>query len=181
MTTLQKITAVNAILMMTLLSVSAQVAQSAKQALFVPIPSQILSAKRIFIANAGGDEMTADDPIFSGGPARAYNQFYVAMKTWGHFDIVGSPAEADLLFEVRQDVSAVTPAGRGRSDYIPQFRLKIRDPKTSALLWGFNVHAEFGLGQASSDRNFDQAIDHLAAEVRGLLTPNLDAATSANR
>ncbi|HTS38422.1 MAG TPA: hypothetical protein VMH04_22295 [Candidatus Solibacter sp.] len=181
MTTFQKITAVSAVLIVTLLPMSAQLAQSAKQAPSAPIPSQILSAKRIFIANAGCDEMTVDDPIFSGGPARAYNQFYAAMKTWGHFDIVGSPADADLLFEVGQDVSAVTPFGKTSSSYIPQFRLKIRDPKTNALLWSFNVHAEFGLGQASSDRNFDQAINHLVAEVQGLLTPTLDAASSANR
>lgn len=169
MTTVQRITIVSAVLITMLLTMSAQVAQSAKQVPPAPIPAQILAAKRIFIANAGGDEMTGDDPIFSGGPARAYNQLYSAMKTWGHFEIVGSPAEADLLFEVRQDVSSVTPSGRGSSAFIPQFRLQIRDPKTNGLLWAFVVHAQFGAGQAASDRNFDQAIDRLAMEVQQLV------------
>jgi hypothetical protein len=176
--TLQKIVAVSVVLAMTLLPV---MGQSAKQAPSAPVPSQILSAKRIFIANAGGDEMAGDDPVFSGGPARAYNQFHAAMKSWGHFDIVASPAEADLLFEVQQDVSAVTPFGKTSSSYIPQFRLKIRDPKTNALLWGFNVHAEFGIGQGASDRNFDQAINHLVAEVQGLTSTTSSMASSASR
>lgn len=55
-----------------------------------PVPPQILVAKKVFIANAGGDQMTPDDPSFSGGPDRAYNQFYAAIKSWGRFSIVGS-------------------------------------------------------------------------------------------
>jgi hypothetical protein len=122
-------------------------------------------------ANAGGDEMTGDDPIFNGGPGRAYNEFYAAMKSWGRFEIVNSPADADLLLEIRQYVSAVTPTGRGSSSFIPQFGLKIRDPKTNAILWGFNVHSQFGAGQADSDRNFSSAVGRLATEVRILVAP----------
>ena len=48
-----------------------------------PIPAQILAAKKVFVANAGGDEPPADDAQFSGDSDRAYNQFYAAMKTWG--------------------------------------------------------------------------------------------------
>jgi hypothetical protein len=169
------------VLCMMTLPLSAQVTQSQKQAPSAPVPPQILAAKKIFIANAGGDEMTENDPVFSGGPARAYNQFYAAMKSWGHLDLVGSPGEADLLIEVRQDVSAVTPPGKGGSAYIPQFRVKIRDPKTNALLWGFNVHAEFGLGQGASDRNFDQAIEQLVADVQGLIGVTSGAVSNANR
>jgi hypothetical protein len=40
-----------------------------------PIPAQILTAKKIFIANGGGDESLYDTAWFSGGPDRAYNHF----------------------------------------------------------------------------------------------------------
>jgi hypothetical protein len=134
-----------------------------------PIPQQIFAAKKIFIANAGGDEMANFDPRFSGRPDRAYNEFYAAVKSWGRFEIVGSPAEADLLLEVRQSVSTGPASG---SD--PQFRLKIRDARTNALLWSFNIHSQFGLGQAESDRNFDQAVNRLVTELRALVTPPAD-------
>lgn len=124
-----------------------------------PLPSQVLSAKKVFIANAGEDEMIEGQPGFSGTSDRAYNQFYAAIKSWGHYQIVSSPAEADLLLEIEVTVPVADPL----------FRLTIRDPKTNALLWGFKLHTQFGLGQGNSDRNFDQAVNRLAAELQGLV------------
>lgn len=50
-----------------------------------PVPPQIAAAKRVFIANGGGAAL--DDAmgptIVKGGPDRAYNQFYAAMKSGG--------------------------------------------------------------------------------------------------
>jgi hypothetical protein len=135
-----------------------------------PIPSQILAAKRVFIANAGGDEMAPTDPVFSGGPDRAYNQFYAAIKNWGRFNIVSSPADADLLLEIRQEVQTGL-WGIKNGFATPLFHLEIRDPKTNALLWGLHVHSEFGVGQGSSDRNFDQAVNRLVTNLQALVTP----------
>jgi hypothetical protein len=136
-----------------------------------PIPTQIMAAKKVFIANGGGDQLTEDDPIFSGGPDRAYNQFYAAIKTWGRFDIVASPADADLLLEIRQEVQIGSLGGKAGGFATPLFHLEIRDPKTNALLWAFHIHAKFGVGQTNSDRNFDQGVNRLVMEMRALVTP----------
>lgn len=146
-----------------------------------PVPAQILAAKKIFIANAGGDQMSEDEPIFTGGPDRAYNQFYAAMKSWGRFEIVGSPAEADLLIEVKQEVLTVVLRGGAGGSATPMFGLKIRDAKTLALLWGFQVHGKFGLGQGSSDKYFDQAVDQLVSDLRMLVEPSAAPATGASQ
>jgi hypothetical protein len=145
-----------------------------------PIPAQIVAAKKIFIANAGGDEMAEDDPIFSGGPDRAYNQFYAAMKSWEHFEIVGSPQEADLVLEIRQEVQTVSLGGKAGASNTPLFQLIVRDPKTNTLLWGFHVHSQFGIGQGNSDRNFDEAVDRLVSDLRGLVSPTPNAAGGAS-
>jgi hypothetical protein len=136
-------------------------------ALDAPVPAEILSAKKIFIANAGGDEQSAQ--LFSGEPDRAYNQLYAALKGWGRFEVVGSPAEADLLLEIRQNASPV-----------PQFRLKLRDPKTNALLWGFHLDIVLGMGRANSDRNFDQAVNRLVNDLRALVARAQPAAAGGN-
>ena len=136
-----------------------------------PIPAQILSAKNVFISNAGGDEMAPGDPRFSGGPSRAYDQFYAAMKTWNRFATVNSPAEADLLLEIRQSVSSVVPVGPQGSSFLPLFQLTIRDPRTNATLWAFHIHAKFGLGQGDSDRVFDQSMNRLVNELQALTGP----------
>jgi len=81
---------------------AAQSSKSSKEVPPVPVPALILTAKKVFIANGGGDESLFDSPQYSGGPDRLYNEFYAAMKSWGRYELVGSPHEADLVFEVRQ-------------------------------------------------------------------------------
>src|SRR5882724_4612212 len=72
-----------------------------------PVPTQILAAKKVFISNAGGDELFYEDPLFDGGPDRAYNQFYASMKTSGRYELVGAPSDADLLLEIRFTIPKV--------------------------------------------------------------------------
>jgi hypothetical protein len=150
-----------------LLSAISLAQKPASAAPAAPIPAQILTAKKIFIANAGAIEMDEDAPHFSGGPDRAYDEIYSALTNWGRYQIVSSPADADLLLEISLDSIVVDPKG----PYIPQFRLKIkiRDSRTNALLWSLNTRVEFGMGQAASDRNFDQAIDRLTTELKMLV------------
>jgi hypothetical protein len=162
-----------------LLQVSA-FAAAAKETPAAPIPAQILGAKKIFIVNAGGDEMAENDPIFSGGPDRAYNQFYAAMKSWDRFKIVGWPTQADLVLEIRQQVSTVELGGKAGGSATPILELKIRDAKTNAMLWGFHIHFQFGLGQGASDSNFDQAVERLAMRLQALMGQPAPAAGATN-
>ena len=153
---------------------------SAEQAKPAP-PAPILAAKKVFVANAGGDEPWIDDGQFSGGSDRTYNQFYAGMKTWSRYELVGAPADADLLFEIEFTVPPIageasrtgTIAGR---PYDPQFRLVIRDPKTNALLWAFTEHAAWAILQGNRDRNFDQALARIVTDLQGL-----SAAADANK
>jgi len=56
-------------------------AAQAKQDEQAPIPAQIVAAKKVFIANGGGDDPGMPDPLFSGGSDRPYNQFYASLKS----------------------------------------------------------------------------------------------------
>jgi hypothetical protein len=129
-------------------------AQKTKGAPAAPIPAQIRAAKKVFVANGGGDEHSYDEPWFSGGTDRAYNQFYAAMKSWGRFDLVAAPADADILIEVRFALSqAEQRVMKGDSigtPLDPRFRLEIRDPKSNALLWGFTEHAQWAILQGNA-------------------------------
>jgi len=80
-------------LAMPLLSGPIASAQQKKSAPPAPIPAQILAAKKVFIANGGGDESHTEEVSYSGGPGRAYNEFYAAMKTWGHYELVATPGD----------------------------------------------------------------------------------------
>src|SRR5271155_52641 len=145
---------VGAALAIGLTAVLAAAAKDTKEAPPAPVPAQILAAKTVFIANAGGEDNSSESQ-FSGGPDRAYNQFYAAIKGWGRYELVAAPATADLLLELRftqpqvgdYQENMLHPA----PDRDPQLRLVIRDSKTQALLWGFTEHAQWAVFQGNRD------------------------------
>lgn len=155
-----------------LLHASIMAAEQSKQVPPAPVPPQIFAAKKVFIANAGG-EQPSEGSQYSGDTDRAYNQFYAAMKTWGRYELVESPAEADLWFEIR---FTAPPASRpvsqgntlGTAEFDPQFRLVIRDPKTNAILWAFSEHADWAILKGNRDRNFDLGMTRIVTDVQRL-------------
>src|SRR5580658_8527322 len=61
-----------------------------------PVPAQIASAHNIFLANTGAE------PNFPLDSTRVYNDIYAALKTWGHYQLVTAPAQADLVFQLHE-------------------------------------------------------------------------------
>jgi hypothetical protein len=162
-----------AIFFIALLQLAVIAAAQTRQVMAAPIPTQILTAKKIFIANAGGDDRWNEGQLFGGGADRSYNQFYTSMKSAGRYELVGSPAEADLIFEIQFLFPTGEPAAnRGETlatvAFDPQFRLVIRDPKTNVLLWGFTEHVQWAILQSNRDKNFDQAAARIVSDVQSL-------------
>ena len=139
-----------------------------------PIPAQIPAAKKVFVANGGGDESRYENVSYTGGPHRAYNQFYAAMQDWGRYELVATPADADLILEVRLIVFQIQRE-RVMQDDSPasdsQLRLVIRDAKTHQALWGLTEHAAGAVLQTNRDKNFDIALAAVVAEVKRISGP----------
>jgi hypothetical protein len=139
-----------------------------------PVPPQILSAKKVFIANAGGEQPWFDDAQFSGTPDRAYDQFYAAIKTWGRYELTTNPQDADLLFEIQfmcpPALGAANQPGESLAGrpFDPQFRLVIREAKTNSLLWAFSERAQWAVLRGNRDKNFDQALNRIVSDVEAL-------------
>lgn len=150
-------------------------AQQTKHVPPAPIPQQILAAKKVFIANGGGDESLFGSPQYSGGPDRLYNEFYAGMKSWGRYELVGRPEEADLLFEIRlmvlQPLRLEHLGGGDNPAYDSQFHLAIRDMKTHETLWGLTEHAQTAILQGNRDKNFEQALEGILSELRRIAGP----------
>src|SRR5215468_6466867 len=136
-----------------------------------PIPTAIVSAKKIFISNAG-QEPVPGLGNFSGDCDRTYNQFYAAVKAWGQYELVPSPAEADLIFEIS---FALVPGGNhvfhGDSvgaQFLPHLKLVILDPKTHFTLWAFTEHVDWAILAGNRNKNFNQGMDNLVADLKKL-------------
>ena len=133
-----------------------------------PLPAQILSGRKVFIAYAGGENLSVPlHTVFSGRSDRIYNQFYAAMKEWGRYEIVSAPADADLVFEVGLDFT-------GDGMKIPQVgrvRLDIRDPPEQRFAVGLSQYVRFAVLKGNRDKNLDQAVSVIVAGVKDLVNP----------
>jgi hypothetical protein len=132
-------------------------AQNQKELLPAPLPAQIFTARKVFISNAeAGDTLG----YYSGGPNRAYNQLYAALKDSGRYELVATPGDAELVFEIGFAIPTVSKE--------PQLRLAIVDLKTHVLLWTFISHVQLATLQVNRDKNFDRALTALVNDVRNV-------------
>jgi hypothetical protein len=140
--------------------------KTASLPLIAPVPPQILNARKIFIANDAPPTVPSNRASYSGGADRAYIKFYGDMKTWGHYEIVANPADADIIFDIRLLDGAEVP---------DQFRLSLRDPKTNVLMWRLYQPIEPALLPGNRDKNFDRTVAQLIeriAEMVGTAGPS---------
>jgi hypothetical protein len=137
-----------------------------------PVPPQITSAHSIFISNGGG---TNYFNAFTGGADRGYSQLYAAVQQWNRYQIVDSPSQADLIFEIHAVAPVISVAGNdGAAGYNPQLILRILDPKTNALLWTTTANVKAAGGQSSRDKGFDESVAVLVDRVRQLTGEQLN-------
>lgn len=145
-----------------------------------PVPPQILNARRVFVSNAGGSNYF---DIFTGGPDRAYTTLYADLELTGRYQLVDSPAQAELVFQIR----AVAPAAGDFDNivYNPQIILRVLDPRTSTVLWTTRANVRAAGTQKHRDRGFDQSIavlvDKLSLVTGHPLTPAENKAIRRNQ
>ena len=141
-------------------------AQQPQETPSAPVPVQIGAARKIFISNAGEETIfrLPKDAMYTGGPNRAYNQFYGAMKSWGHFELVSAPADADLVFQI-----GFTDKYEGAT-FVSQFKLVIFDPKTHVALWTITKYAEPAGMSKNREKNYELAMTALVEDVKSTVT-----------
>jgi hypothetical protein len=157
-----------------LLGEVAVVAQEPAPVAIAPVPSLLLRAKRVFISNAGADSGLFSHP-FTGDPDRAYNEFYANVVSWGRYQLVASPDQADLVFELQLTAPngpSNADKSKGASDPLPMLRLVIYDRPTHYVLWALTESIAPAALQKTHDHNFDEAVANLVLDA-GRLTKSL--------
>jgi len=173
-------------------------AQDAARPVPLPRATTLLTASgetnrlRIFISNPGSD---ADSVIghgtsITGGPGQAYNKFYAVVQSTRQYQLVGSPAEADLVFEIRYFNSG-EPARMWQDKpdpnhtrdpnlppeqesveytvYHPQVHLAIFDPRTHGVQAAFTQHIEIARTQPERDDRLSFATSRLVEQANTYL------------
>jgi len=139
-----------------------------------PVPALIFSARKIFISNATGEIPMPPDTL-----DLAYNEFYAAIKSWGRYEVVTAPSDADLIFEIRFHYS-VGPTdvvqGSGGSTQDFQLRVSILDSRTRTILWALSKSIPQSNNKLKSRQFFDQTMAALVDNLEKLATPLSPAA-----
>jgi hypothetical protein len=134
-----------------------------------PVPTPIFTAKKVFISNAAGE-----NAVPAGRPELTYNEFYAAMKSWGRYELVSAPVDADLVFEIRftlvlGPIDVTKGSGISTKDF--QIQLVILDPKSQVVLWPIVEHVRPWNLATTGRKNFDQSMDALVDDLKKLATP----------
>jgi hypothetical protein len=126
-----------------------------------PLPSQISTAKKVFISNGEGVNKFK---LWSGGLARPYNEFYAAIRSWGRYELVAAPGDSDLVLQISSKVKCCS------SSEDPELNLVLLDPKTHIVLWTLSERVSVTGFQESRDRNFSKSNAKLVDDLKTLTT-----------
>ena len=131
-----------------------------------PIPDFILNAHKVFVTNGGGNPL-------------AFDEFYSQLKTWGRYQLVGAPSEAQVILEVKYFVvdegtriSSATNTYTGKTQVYsremidPQLQLNIYDAKTKDLLWSVTDHKRLARLERNREKESINSADRLAAGLK---------------
>jgi hypothetical protein len=135
-----------------------------------PLPAIVVSAKKIFLTNGGGSNL-------------AYDTFYSEMKNWGKYEIVGSPENADLIFEISYHVehngtrvwsTSNTYDGTTQVHSAqlidPQLVLTIYDARTKNSLWETVDHRRLARREKNREKETSNSAQRLVDELKSRAT-----------
>jgi hypothetical protein len=125
-----------------------------------PKPSQLTTAKAVFISNESDSDNAESE--------KNYDRFYESIQKISRFTIVLDPSKADIVLEL--NVLAVPGSGKDTRVYI-HHRLRILDPKTDVVLWSLRENDGSAVLQSSRDKDAQNAIDRLSADLQTITTP----------
>ena len=125
----------------------------------------MVAAKKVFISNGGVDSAPPVVSERAVGPNDPYNRFFLAMKAWERYEIVGTPADADLVLELR-----FTAPLSSCQTYQPLLALAILDTKTHFRLWTLTKPVGDARRRAAWGKILKEGIDNLVEDFRQLAT-----------
>jgi hypothetical protein len=140
------------------------------------VPGQIATAHNVFLSNAGASHNFPVDAT------SAYNQVYAALQGWGRYQLVNSPAQADLIFTLR-DVAPTSVVGSGDDTYsytTPAYQITITDPKTNVTLWTLTSPVIVAGNRSARERWQQISLTNLISRLKVLTGETLDATESAD-
>jgi hypothetical protein len=152
----------------TILALSVTLGAPGLQAQSAPVPSELSTAKTVFLADAGEEANNLSE--------RAYTQVYNGLSQWGHYQLASSPSSADLNFELHYLAPLATPDlinGTNFPSYSFRLRLDIFDRSTHTELWSVTEFIDTSKHKGNFDPSFNDAVTLLLGDIKALSSGQL--------
>ena len=160
-----------ALLLAAITGLHAQTATSA------PIPSQLTTSSKVFLSNAGEESNELSE--------RAYTQIFNGLTQGQHYQLVSSPASADLIFELHYIAQSgqvnVTNGNTFGASYVFRIRLVILDRATHATLWTVTEFLDQNAHKHDFDLEFADTVNLVLADVQALASGQMPSTAAANK
>jgi hypothetical protein len=138
------------------------------------VVARVTAAKKILVSNAGAENNFVYD--IPGGANVSYNELYASLKQWDYFQLVDSPAQAELIFEIRgtETCHDVLQGKITDNHYIPvcgspMLNFSILDPSTQSLLYKIVMPAGRAGNIPKGKIAFAKSIDALTDKLKALV------------
>jgi hypothetical protein len=144
-----------------------------------PVPAPLHTAQKIFIANAGMDAFSLQAFEELGlSKTNTYDSLYAAIQSWKTYQIVSSPADADLVLNVRCNAPLIGNHDGWKFQRILanttwqfQYEITILDAKSHFLLWTITEPVRPANLDGTWRKNIATANAALAGQLQALLAP----------
>lgn len=146
-----------------------------------PLSPEALARQRLLSAHTLYLAKSTQDANFPTSPDHAYNLVLANLRSWGHYQIVDSIAQADLVLQLRDAVHANVindpdPNSTGSTVYyLPSFQLTIADPSTLSPIWTVNSGIPTSIKQKKQSALVVAAAQNLVSQIKLLAGDSLTA------
>jgi hypothetical protein len=142
-----------------------------------PVPAPIRAAHTLFIANGGMDAFSLQAFQEIGlSKTNTYDALYAAIQNWKTYQLVSSPADADLVLYIRSSAPLVGNHDGWNFQHVLanttwqfQYEITIYDAKTHFLLWTITEPVRPANLTGTWRKNIATANAALAGQLQALL------------
>ena len=149
----------------------------AQTAASAPIPSQLTTASKVFLSNAGEETNELTE--------RAYTQIFNGLTQGQHYQLVSSPASADLIFELHYiaQLGQINVANgiTSHTPFVIRIRLVILDRATHATLWAVTEFLDQDAHKHDFNLELADTVNLVLADIQALAAGQMPSVAAANK
>jgi len=134
-----------------------------------PLPAVVVNAKRVFLLNG----QTTSEFLTRNGNALAFDSLYADMRSWGKYELVDSPRDADIVIELQYRPHLVGSGSFGtyntmttRNLGAADFALVIYEAKSKNQLWSVTDACRAALRVKNQQKEVVKSIGWLVKDLR---------------